>query len=216
MSDPTNDAAELDRMAAESEAQAETLPGYWRVHDSAIAGVCYAVGRILDGQDGGGGVASDPWESTRRRLLAAVADVARLTRERDAAWARSAARDYGEHSGEFRKPESDNPHPYGSDLYCDWQNGYWGARAHRERAAALRALYPDAEPPADADVGRLVAGLVRERDALYRETANNEAAWSQEADLYGSATYRHWAAGCRAVLDACTLPPPRDEDDGPA
>ena len=48
-------------------------PAWWRGHDEACTILCQKVNAILDGNDDGRGVANDPWESTRRRLLALVA-----------------------------------------------------------------------------------------------------------------------------------------------
>lgn len=44
-------------------------PAWWRGHDHATKVFCQKVNEILDGKDDGSGVASEPWESTRRRLL---------------------------------------------------------------------------------------------------------------------------------------------------
>jgi hypothetical protein len=42
---------------------------YWRGHDGAIYTLCFKINKILDGRDDGHGIANEPWESTRRRLL---------------------------------------------------------------------------------------------------------------------------------------------------
>ncbi len=44
-------------------------PAYWRGQDDAIAAICLKINQILDGKDDGRGVANEPWESVRRRLL---------------------------------------------------------------------------------------------------------------------------------------------------
>jgi hypothetical protein len=44
-------------------------PAYWRGSDQAVASLCQLINQILDGRDNGHGVANEPWESTRRRLL---------------------------------------------------------------------------------------------------------------------------------------------------
>jgi len=45
-------------------------PAYWRGHDHAVATICLKITEILDGKDDGKGIASEPWEPVRRRLLA--------------------------------------------------------------------------------------------------------------------------------------------------
>jgi hypothetical protein len=45
-------------------------PAWWRGHEHAAAVFCQKANAILDGKDDGKGVANDPWETTRRRLLA--------------------------------------------------------------------------------------------------------------------------------------------------
>jgi hypothetical protein len=45
-------------------------PAWWRGHDHTTQTFCQAVNDILDGKDDGHGVANEPWESVRRRLLA--------------------------------------------------------------------------------------------------------------------------------------------------
>jgi hypothetical protein len=47
-------------------------PAYWRGHDDSCRTFCQKVNEILDGKDGGHGIAHEPWESTRRRLLASI------------------------------------------------------------------------------------------------------------------------------------------------
>lgn len=44
-------------------------PAYWRGHDHAVAVLCQKVTEILDGKDDGKGIASEPWEPVRRRLM---------------------------------------------------------------------------------------------------------------------------------------------------
>ena len=44
-------------------------PAYWRGHDQTVSSLCQQINKILDGQDDGRGVANEPWESVRRRLL---------------------------------------------------------------------------------------------------------------------------------------------------
>lgn len=45
-------------------------PAWWRGHDHTTIVFCKKVNEILDGKDDGHGVSNEPWESTRRRLLA--------------------------------------------------------------------------------------------------------------------------------------------------
>lgn len=45
-------------------------PAYWRGHDHAVAVLCQKITEILNGKDDGKGIASEPWEPVRRRLLA--------------------------------------------------------------------------------------------------------------------------------------------------
>jgi len=66
---PTTEADE----AAMAQAADAGNPAWWRGHDEACTILCQKVNAILDGKDTGRGVANDPWESTRRRLLALVA-----------------------------------------------------------------------------------------------------------------------------------------------
>ncbi len=47
-------------------------PAYWRGQNKAIATMCYMINKILDGRDDGTGIAQEPWESVRRRLLKVV------------------------------------------------------------------------------------------------------------------------------------------------
>jgi len=54
-------------------------PAWWRGNDAGVESTCVAVHRALDGKDDGAGVAAEPWESLRRRLLA----MARLPDPRD-------------------------------------------------------------------------------------------------------------------------------------
>ena len=49
-------------------------PAYWRGHDHAVATICLKITEILDGKDDGKGIASEPWEPVRRRLLALMDD----------------------------------------------------------------------------------------------------------------------------------------------
>lgn len=44
-------------------------PAWWRGQDQAIDSMCRVIDEILDGRDDGTGVASDPWETTRRKLI---------------------------------------------------------------------------------------------------------------------------------------------------
>lgn len=48
------------------------LPAYWRGNDQAVAALCQLINQILDCKDDGRGVANEPWESTRHRLLELV------------------------------------------------------------------------------------------------------------------------------------------------
>ena len=57
--------AEMAQQAAD-----EVNPAWWRGNDAAVAILCQKIHAILDGKDDGRGVANEPWESTRRRLLA--------------------------------------------------------------------------------------------------------------------------------------------------
>jgi hypothetical protein len=47
-------------------------PAYWRGSDHTIKVLCDKINRILDGEDVCHGVCSEPWESTRQRLLKLV------------------------------------------------------------------------------------------------------------------------------------------------
>ena len=60
-----DDDAEMAQQAAD-----EVNPAWWRGNDAAVAILCQKIHAILDGKDDGRGVANEPWESTRRRLLA--------------------------------------------------------------------------------------------------------------------------------------------------
>ncbi|MBX9623826.1 MAG: hypothetical protein K2X82_08420 [Gemmataceae bacterium] len=53
-------------------------PAWWRGHDYTAAAFCREVTGILDGRDDGRGVANDPWETVRRRLLAMHAELVGL------------------------------------------------------------------------------------------------------------------------------------------
>jgi hypothetical protein len=64
-------ATEADE-AAMAQADDAGNPAWWRGHDEACTILCQKVHAILDGKDTGRGVANEPWESTRRRLLAAA------------------------------------------------------------------------------------------------------------------------------------------------
>jgi len=64
-------ATEADE-AAMAQADDAGNPAWWRGHDEACTILCQKVHAILDGRDSGRGVANEPWESTRRRLLAAA------------------------------------------------------------------------------------------------------------------------------------------------
>lgn len=50
-------------------------PSWWRGNDHGIRMICALANLILDGKDDGSGVAGEPWESTRRRLLAMKAEL---------------------------------------------------------------------------------------------------------------------------------------------
>ncbi len=65
-------ATEADE-AAMAQADDAGNPAWWRGHDEACTILCQKVHAILDGRGSGRGVANEPWESTRRRLLALVA-----------------------------------------------------------------------------------------------------------------------------------------------
>jgi hypothetical protein len=49
-------------------------PAWWRGHEYAAAALCRKVNEVLDGKDDGRGVANEPWEGARRRLLALTAE----------------------------------------------------------------------------------------------------------------------------------------------
>lgn len=53
-------------------------PAWWRGRDHAVNVLCQKINEILDGKDNGEGVSSEPWESTRRKLLNAAYLVHRL------------------------------------------------------------------------------------------------------------------------------------------
>lgn len=59
---PVRDDAELDGTDG-------AHPAWWRGHDHAVKVLCQKINGILDGLDLGFGVSSEPWESTRRRML---------------------------------------------------------------------------------------------------------------------------------------------------
>lgn len=44
-------------------------PAWWRGHEHSVATECQKINQILDGKDDGRGMAPEPWESTRRRLI---------------------------------------------------------------------------------------------------------------------------------------------------
>lgn len=44
-------------------------PAWWRGNDAGVVALCQQINEILDGKDDGAGVANEPWESTRRRLV---------------------------------------------------------------------------------------------------------------------------------------------------
>lgn len=52
-------------------------PAWWRGNDAGVAQVCAKINAILDGADVFG-TASEPWESTRRRVAEAQRDSERL------------------------------------------------------------------------------------------------------------------------------------------
>lgn len=52
-------------------------PAWWRGNDAGVAQVCAQINAILDGADVSG-TASEPWESTRRRVAEARKDLERL------------------------------------------------------------------------------------------------------------------------------------------
>lgn len=47
-------------------------PAWWRGNDAGVVSLCAEINAILDGKDSGRGVAREPWEGVRRRLLALV------------------------------------------------------------------------------------------------------------------------------------------------
>lgn len=49
-----------------------THPAWWRGHDQSVVIMCHMINQILDGADTCVGVSQEPWEATRRRLLALV------------------------------------------------------------------------------------------------------------------------------------------------
>jgi hypothetical protein len=53
-------------------------PAWWRGHEHTTAVFCQLVNEILDRKPDGGGIASQPWEATRKRLHELVAQLAAL------------------------------------------------------------------------------------------------------------------------------------------
>ncbi len=47
-------------------------PAWWRSHDHTFQVLCYKLDEILQGKDDGRGIASEPWETLRRKLLQLV------------------------------------------------------------------------------------------------------------------------------------------------
>ena len=45
-------------------------PAWWRGNDQGVIVLCGMINKILDGNDAGHGTSHEPWESTRRRLVA--------------------------------------------------------------------------------------------------------------------------------------------------
>lgn len=67
MLEPIKDCPEMD-------ATNFAHPAWWRGHEHTINVLCQKINQILDGQDDGKGISSEPWESVRRKLL----DIMRL------------------------------------------------------------------------------------------------------------------------------------------
>ena len=51
-------------------------PAWWRGNDQGVIVLCGMINKILDGKDEGHGTSREPWESTRRRLIALAAILA--------------------------------------------------------------------------------------------------------------------------------------------
>lgn len=47
-------------------------PSWWRAHDYTANKFCELVNKILDDEPNSGGISSEPWESTRKRLYELV------------------------------------------------------------------------------------------------------------------------------------------------
>lgn len=66
-------AAESERDALRDNPDADCTdaahPAWWRGHDRTAKSLCAQINAILDGEDASG-AANEPWESTRRRLVA--------------------------------------------------------------------------------------------------------------------------------------------------
>ncbi|MGL6289245.1 MAG: hypothetical protein ACRC2H_00995 [Silanimonas sp.] len=71
--------ADVDALLAAERAKADDSdldgtdgahPAWWRGSDHGFVGAVAAIQSILDGSDNGSGVANEPWESARRKLIA--------------------------------------------------------------------------------------------------------------------------------------------------
>lgn len=71
MPEPIKDCPEMD-------ATDFAHPAWWRGHEHTVNALCQKINQILDGQDDGKGISSEPWESVRRKLL----DIMRLRHSR--------------------------------------------------------------------------------------------------------------------------------------
>ena len=56
-------------------------PAWWRGHDHTTIVLCQRINAILDGTETAAGVASEPWESTRKRLESLQGEIERLRKE---------------------------------------------------------------------------------------------------------------------------------------
>lgn len=73
----TTELAEARKDNEELDGTDAAHPAWWRGNDAGVAQVCAQINAILDGAEVSG-TASEPWESTRRRVAEARKDLERL------------------------------------------------------------------------------------------------------------------------------------------
>lgn len=78
--------AECEKLRDDPEADCTDAahPAWWRGHEHTAYSMCQLINEILDGKDDGRGVANEPWESTRRRLIQLAAKSAECEKMREA------------------------------------------------------------------------------------------------------------------------------------